>query len=102
MSARIHFNHKEVVFSQSVQRSLQLELLSVPELNCCMCGLAPGEIDWTTGRKARLHIDRVRNEFPVNDKSSVISITCSICQDGREQLDSAKLTSAPSYLRYAS
>ncbi len=40
MSARIHFNHKEVVFSQSVQRSLQLELLSVPELNWATIYLA--------------------------------------------------------------
>lgn len=80
-----------IVFSRVIPVALRAEAFSQSELTCHMCGLGPGEIDTTTGRIARLHVDHlIDKNRGGKDKLSNLRATCSICIQGAKGITAEK------------
>jgi len=83
----------DMVFSRAISAAIRAEALEHGEFNCERCGLAPGETDWTTGRKARLHIGLfVGKGSNGEEELSKLRATCSICVQGAKNITSVKPT----------
>lgn len=82
MSRRSTCHERYLLLSPDLKWEERTSLRESGDLNCRMCGLSPGEIDFTTGQRALLYAER--------SGSSVISprweITCSICSEGRAEM----------------
>lgn len=79
---------RDVVFSRSVSFHVRADALRRFTFNCHMCGLAPGETDATTGRRARVHVRHiVERRAGGKDELSNLLASCSICLDGRRQME---------------
>lgn len=64
------------------------------EATCWKCGLASGEVDWTTGQIAILNsIDRIEGAVGGPSHTTGLERICSICEEGAEQFSSDKPTS---------
>lgn len=82
-------DQKSIVFSRLISPGLRAKALLQEEFTCRMCGLAPGEIDWTTGRKARLRVAYIVDKsLGGNEEVSNLSAVCSICEQGRKHFAS--------------
>jgi len=58
-----------------------------------MCGLCPGEIDPSTGRKVRLHIGHIKDKsLGGKDELSNLRALCSTCNQGAKNVTSEKPT----------
>jgi 5-methylcytosine-specific restriction endonuclease McrA len=80
-----------IVFSRAIPVTLRTEALSHNVFTCHMCGLGPGEIDSTTGRRARLHVDHlIDKSHGGKDKLSNLWATCSICIQGTKSITTEK------------
>ncbi len=58
-----------------------------------MCGLTPGEIDPSTGRKVRLHIGHIKDKsLGGKDELSNLRALCSTCNQGAKNITGEKPT----------
>ena len=56
-----------------------------------MCGLTPGEIDPSTGRKVRLHIGHIVDKnIGGKDELSNLRALCSTCNQGAKNITTVK------------
>jgi hypothetical protein len=56
-----------------------------------MCGLTPGDIDPSTGRKARLHIGHIKDKnLGGKDELSNLRALCSTCNQGAKNITGVK------------
>lgn len=80
-----------VVFSRSISAKLRAEVLDRNGFTCQMCGLTPGEIDPSTGRKVRLHIGHIVDKnLGGKDELSNLRALCSTCNQGAKNITSVK------------
>jgi hypothetical protein len=82
----------DITFSREVSATLRAKAID-HEFNCHMCGLGTGEIDSTTGRKARLHVGYLIDKgLGGKDKLSNLWAACSICIQGSKSIVTEKPT----------
>lgn len=80
-----------VVFSRSISSKLRAEVLDRNGFTCQMCGLSPGEIDPSTGRKVRLHIGHIVDKsIGGKDELSNLRTLCSTCNQGAKNITTVK------------
>jgi len=83
-----------VVFSRSISAKLRAEVLDRNGFTCQMCGLTPGEVDPSTGRKVRLHIGHIVDKsLGGKDELSNLRTLCSTCNQGAKNITSEKPSS---------
>jgi 5-methylcytosine-specific restriction endonuclease McrA len=72
---------------------LRAEVLDRNGFTCQMCGLAPGDIDSSTGRKVRLHIGHIKDKsLGGKDELSNLRALCSTCNQGAKNITGEKPT----------
>jgi len=82
-----------VVISQSISAKLRAEVLDRNGFTCQMCGLTPGDIDPSTGRKVRLHIGHIKDKsLGGKDELSNLRALCSTCNQGAKNITGEKPT----------
>ena len=83
----------DIVFSRGVSAILRTEVRDHNGFTCHMCGLAPGEIDSTTGRRARLHVGYLIDKS-LGGKDTLLNLwaACAICIQGSKNIASEKPT----------
>jgi len=82
-----------VTFSRPISAKLRAEVLDRNGFTCQMCGLCPGEIDPSTGRKVRLHIGHIKDKsLGGKDELSNLRALCSTCNQGAKNVTSEKPT----------
>jgi hypothetical protein len=80
-----------VSFARSISTKLRAEVLDRNGFTCQMCGLTPGEIDPTTGRKVRLHLGHIKDKsLGGKDEASNLRALCSTCNQGAKNITSEK------------
>jgi 5-methylcytosine-specific restriction endonuclease McrA len=80
-----------VKFSRPISAKLRAEVLDRNGFTCQMCGLAPGEIDPSTGRKVRLHIGHIKDKsLGGKDELSNLRALCSTCNQGAKNITGEK------------
>jgi 5-methylcytosine-specific restriction endonuclease McrA len=81
----------DVKFTRSISSKLRAEVLDRNGFTCVMCGLCPGDIDPSTGRKVRLHIGHVTDKsIGGKDELSNLRALCSTCNQGAKNITSIK------------
>ena len=82
-----------VSFSRPISAKLRAEVLDRNGFTCQMCGLCPGDIDPSTGRKVRLHIGHIKDKsLGGKDELSNLRALCSTCNQGAKNSTSEKPT----------
>ena len=82
-----------VSFSRPISAKLRAEVLDRNGFTCQMCGLCPGDIDPSTGRKVRLHIGHIKDKsLGGKDELSNLRALCSTCNQGAKNITSEKPT----------
>jgi len=82
-----------VKFSRPISARLRAEVLDRNGFTCQMCGLCPGDIDPSTGRKVRLHIGHIKDKsLGGKDELSNLRSLCSTCNQGAKNITSEKPT----------
>jgi 5-methylcytosine-specific restriction endonuclease McrA len=82
-----------VKFTRSISAKLRAEVLDRNGFTCQMCGLCPGDIDPSTGRKVRLHIGHIKDKtLGGKDELSNLRALCSTCNQGAKNITSEKPT----------
>ena len=85
---------KEVRFGRGISAKLRAEVLDRNGFTCQMCGLTPGEIDPSTGRKVRLHIGHIVDKnLGGKEELSNLRALCSTCNQGAKNITGEKPTS---------
>lgn len=80
-----------VVFSTSISAKLRAEVLDRNGFTCQMCGLTPGDIDTSTGRKVRLHIGHIKDKSLGGlEELSNLRALCSTCNQGAKNVTGEK------------
>jgi len=80
-----------VAFARSISTKLRAEVLDRNGFTCQMCGLTPGDIDPTTGRKVRLHLGHVKDKsLGGKDELSNLRALCSTCNQGAKNATGEK------------
>jgi 5-methylcytosine-specific restriction endonuclease McrA len=80
-----------VTFSRNISAKLRAEVLDRNGFTCQMCGLTPGDIDPSTGRKVRLHIGHIVDKnIGGKDELSNLRSLCSTCNQGAKNITSVK------------
>ena len=80
-----------VSFSRPVSAKLRAEVLDRNGFTCQMCGLTPGDIDPSTGRKVRLHIGHIIDKsLGGKDELSNLRALCSTCNQGAKNITAVK------------
>lgn len=81
----------ESFFQRSgMSQRLRAEVLIRDGYTCQMCGAGAGEVDPETGRKVRLHINRIGDETPAEtNEPSGFRTLCSTCNQGAKDVDFA-------------
>ena len=83
--------HRAVQFSGGISAKLRAEVLDRNGFTCQMCGLTPGDIDPTTGRKVRLHIGHIKDKsLGGKDEPSNLRALCSTCNQGAKNVTAEK------------
>lgn len=78
-------------FSRSISAKLRAEVLDRNGFTCQMCGLTPGDIDPTTGRKVRLHVGHIKDKsLGGKDELSNLRALCSTCNQGAKNVTAIK------------
>jgi 5-methylcytosine-specific restriction endonuclease McrA len=84
-------DRSSVVFSRSISAKLRAEVLDRNGFTCQMCGLTPGEVDPSTGRKVRLHIGHIVDKnLGGKDELSNLRTLCSTCNQGAKNITTEK------------
>ncbi len=80
-------------FRRGISAKLRAEVLDRNGFTCQMCGLTPGDIDPTTGRKVRLHIGHIKDKSLGGlDELSNLRALCSTCNQGAKNITTEKPT----------
>lgn len=81
----------DVVFSTGISARLRAAVLDRNGFTCQMCGLTPGDIDPSTGRKVRLHIGHiVDRSHGGKEELSNLRALCSTCNQGAKNITPEK------------
>ena len=76
-----------VVFSQGMSARIRAAVLDRNGFTCQMCGLTPGDMDPSTGRKVRLHIGHIiDSSHGGKDELSNLRALCSTCNQGAKNI----------------
>jgi 5-methylcytosine-specific restriction endonuclease McrA len=82
-----------IFFSRPISAKLRAEVLDRNGFTCQMCGLTPGDIDPSTGRKVRLHIGHIKDKsLGGKDELSNLRSLCSTCNQGAKNITGEKPT----------
>ena len=82
-----------VKFERGISARLRAEVLDRNGFTCQMCGLTPGDIDPSTGRKVRLHIGHIKDKnLGGKDELSNLRALCSTCNQGAKNVTGEKPT----------
>lgn len=85
---------KDVAFARQISAKLRAEVLDRNGFTCQMCGLTPGDIDPSSGRKTRLHIGHIVDKsLGGKDELSNLRALCSTCNQGAKNVTGEKPTS---------
>jgi 5-methylcytosine-specific restriction endonuclease McrA len=85
---------EEVRFGRGISAKLRAEVLDRNGFTCQMCGLTPGELDPSTGRKVRLHIGHIVDKnLGGKDVLSNLRALCSTCNQGAKNITGEKPSS---------
>ena len=80
-----------ILFSRPISAKLRAEVLDRNGFTCQMCGLTPGDIDPSTGRKVRLHIGHIKDKsLGGKDELSNLRSLCSTCNQGAKNITAEK------------
>jgi len=80
-----------VTFSRAISARIRAAVLDRNGFTCQMCGLTPGDIDPSTGRKVRLHIGHiVDRSHGGKDELSNLRALCSSCNQGAKNITTEK------------
>lgn len=80
-----------VKFARDISTKLRAEVLDRNGFTCQMCGLTPGDIDLSTGRKVRLHLGHIKDKsLGGRDELSNLRTLCSTCNQGAKNITSEK------------
>jgi hypothetical protein len=80
-----------VVFKTGISARLRAAVLDRNGFTCQMCGLTPGDIDPSTGRKVRLHVGHiVDRSHGGKDEMSNLRALCSTCNQGAKNIMTEK------------
>jgi 5-methylcytosine-specific restriction endonuclease McrA len=80
-----------VVFARNISAKLRAEVLDRNGFTCQMCGLTPGDIDPSTGRKVRMHIGHIVDKsIGGKEELSNLRALCSTCNQGAKDITSVK------------
>jgi hypothetical protein len=80
-----------VAFKPAISARLRAAVLDRNGFTCQMCGLTPGDIDPSTGRKVRLHIGHiVDRSHGGKDELSNLRALCSTCNQGAKNITTEK------------
>ena len=83
-----------VKFSRKVSARVRAEVLDRNGFTCQMCGLTPGDVDPSTGRKVRLHLGHIKDKsLGGRDELSNLRALCSTCNQGAKNITTEKPTS---------
>ena len=83
----------DVAFVRGISAKLRAEVLDRNGFTCQMCGLTPGDIDPTTGRKVRLHIGHIKDKsLGGKYELSNLRALCSTCNQGAKNITAEKPT----------
>lgn len=86
-----HPAEKDVAFARAISSKLRAEVLDRNGFTCQMCGLTPGDVDPTTGRKVRLHIGHIVDKsLGGKDALSNLRALCSTCNEGAKNVTGEK------------
>jgi hypothetical protein len=84
---------EQIRFSRGISAKLRAEVLDRNGFTCQMCGLTPGDIDPSTGRKVRLHLGHIKDKsLGVKDEVSNLRALCSTCNQGAKNITGEKPT----------
>jgi hypothetical protein len=82
-----------LVFKRTISTKLKALVLDRNGSTCQMCGLTPGEIDPTTGRKVRLHVGHIKDKsLGGKDELTNLRALCSTCNQGAKNITTEKPT----------
>jgi 5-methylcytosine-specific restriction endonuclease McrA len=82
-----------VSFARGISAKLRAEVLDRNGFTCQMCGLTPGDIDLSTGRKVRLHLGHIKDKsLGGKDELSNLRALCSTCNQGAKNITGEKPT----------
>lgn len=85
---------RDVSFARAISAKLRAEVLDRNGFTCQMCGLTPGDIDPSTGRKVRLHIGHIKDKsLGGKDELANLRALCSTCNQGAKNVTGEKPTS---------
>jgi hypothetical protein len=80
-------------FDRIISAKLRAEVFDRNGFTCQMCGLSPGDIDPTTGRKVRLHVGHIKDKnLGGKDELSNLRALCSTCNQGAKNITGEKPT----------
>lgn len=83
----------QVNFQRGISAKLRAEILDRNGFTCQMCGLTPGELDPSTGRKVRLHLGHIKDKsLGGKDELSNLRALCSTCNQGAKNITGEKPT----------
>lgn len=83
----------DIAFERRMSGRLRAEALDRNGFTCQMCGLAAGEIDAVTGRKAHLHVGHIKDKsLGGKDELSNLRTLCSRCNEGAKNITKEKPT----------
>ena len=82
-----------VKFGRTISAKLRAEVLDRNGFTCQMCGLTPGDIDSSTGRKVRLHMGHIKDKsLGGKDELSNLRALCSTYNQGAKNITGEKPT----------
>lgn len=80
-------------FARAISARLRAEVLDRNGFTCQMCGIAAGDLDPSTNRKARLHVSHVKDKtLGGKDELSNLRALCSTCNQGAKNITLEKPT----------
>ena len=81
-------------FARTISARVRAEALDRNGFTCQMCGLTPGGMDPSTGRKVRLHIGHIQDKsLGGKDELSNLRVLCSTCNQGAKNITAEKPSS---------
>lgn len=84
---------RAIKFDRVISAKLRAEVFDRNGFTCQMCGLSPGDIDPSTGRKVRLHVGHIKDKnLGGKDELSNLRALCSTCNQGAKNITGEKPT----------